>query len=137
MKKRGIPFASFWALSDDNIKKRDPKEVSFLFDLLSRGILDLAKEADAHNIRIVCIGERTLLPEKCIKNILKAETLTQNNTAMTAIIAISYGGQSEIIHAIQRVVSSGKDITTLSKEDFEPFLESSVYPPPDLIVRTG
>jgi undecaprenyl diphosphate synthase len=88
VKERGIPYASFWALSDDNIKKRDTKELQYLFELLATGIVDLAQDAAKNNIRIVCIGDRSLLPEKCVKNMKKAEKLTENNTAMTAIIAL-------------------------------------------------
>ncbi len=32
--KRDIPYISFWALSDDNIRERSEEEVNYLFDLL-------------------------------------------------------------------------------------------------------
>ena len=79
---------SLWALSDDNIRTRSEEEVKYLFHLLEKGILDIAKDANTENIRIVCIGDRELLPKKCIKNMMQAEQMTQNNSAMTAIIAI-------------------------------------------------
>jgi undecaprenyl diphosphate synthase len=65
--------------------------VGYLFRLLERGILDLAKDAMKENIRIICIGNRSLLPDSCVKNMEKAESMTAENTTMTAIIAIGYG----------------------------------------------
>ncbi len=137
VKQLGIPFASFWALSDDNIKKRSPEEVEYLFRLLETWILDLAKDANKNNIRIVCIGDRELLPEKCRKNIEKAEKITKNNNEMTAIIAIGYGWQEEIVRAIRSLAQTGQDMTGVTTEDISSHIETSAFPPPDLIIRTG
>ncbi len=84
----GIPYCSFWALSDDNITNRTKDEVNYLFDLLTSGVLDIAKDAHKDDIKLVFIGDRTLLPEECQKNMKEAEEMTQNNTQMTAILAI-------------------------------------------------
>ena len=56
---------------------------------------------------------------------------------MTAIIAIGYGGQEEILRARKLIQDSGKNPDTLSREEFTRFVESAQYPPPDIIVRTG
>jgi undecaprenyl pyrophosphate synthase len=49
---RDLPVVSFWALSDDNIRERSETEVSYLFDLLTRGIKDLIKQATERGIRL-------------------------------------------------------------------------------------
>ncbi len=136
-KKLGIPFASFWALSDDNIKKRSSEEVGYLFRLLEKWILDLAKEANTDNIRIICIGNRELVPENCRKNMDKAEKMTESNTAMTAIIAIGYGWQEEIIRAVQKLAKTGFEMSWVTVDDISSYIETSSFPPPDLIIRTG
>jgi undecaprenyl diphosphate synthase len=136
-KNLGIPYASFWALSDDNIRKRAPEEVGYLFQLLERWILDLAQEAHTQNIRIMCVGDRTLLPEKCVKNIRKAEKITEKNTEMTVIIAVGYGWQEEIMRAVHSLAHTGKDMTQVTLLDMLAHIETSAFPPPDIIVRTG
>ncbi len=136
-KKMGIPFASFWALSDDNIKKRSPEELWYLFSLLEKGILDIAKDANKNNIRIICVGDRSLIPERCKKNMIKAEKLTENNTDMTAIIAIGYGWQEEIARAVRSLSHTWQDMTQITVEDIRTHIETSPFPPPDLIIRTG
>lgn len=50
--ERRIPCVSFWALSDDNIRERSQIEVSYLFDLLVRGINKLIQQANDKNIRL-------------------------------------------------------------------------------------
>ncbi len=137
IKELGIPFVSFWALSDDNIKKRSTEEVGYLFRLLEQWILDLAKDANKNNIRIVCIGDRELLPEKCRKNIEKAEKITKNNNEMTVIIAVGYGWQEEIARAVRALAQTRKDMTGVTLEDISSYVETSAFPPPDLIIRSG
>lgn len=135
--KRWIPFISLWALSDDNIHNRSTEEVTYLFDLLGRWMLDIAKEAKADGNKVVVVWNRSLLPEKCQKSIHKAEKLTENETGTTVIIALGYGGQEEIIRAIHQAATSGADMWIITHEEFKKHIETTVYPPPDLIVRTG
>ncbi len=136
-KHMSIPYASFWALSDDNIKKRSPEEVDYLFSLLTRWILDIAKAATKENIRIICIGDRSLLPDRCVKNMKKAELMTENNSAMTAIIAIGYGGQEEIARAVTALMADIWKVDTITTDDILWYLETGRFPPIDLIIRTG
>lgn len=89
-KSRSIPYASFWALSDDNIRERSRDEVQYLFGLLTKTMPDITRLAIKENLRIEIVGDRGLLPEKCNTAILKAEEATKDNTAMTIILAIGY-----------------------------------------------
>jgi undecaprenyl diphosphate synthase len=56
---------------------------------------------------------------------------------MTVILAIGYGGQEEIARAVCDLARTGKDMTQVIREDILSVLETSVFPPPDMIVRTG
>jgi undecaprenyl diphosphate synthase len=136
-KKRSLPYVSFWALSDDNIKKRSQEEVAYLFDLLEKEVPNLLKDATKESLRIVIIGNRDLLPETCQKALQEVEEKTASYTGMTVIIAIGYGGQDEVIRAIHAASRTGVDMGHIDIETFRGFLDSGIYPPPDLIVRTG
>ncbi len=131
----GLEYCSFWALSDDNITQRSKEEVKYLFDLLTLGILDIAKDAHKQWIKIVCIWDRSLLTKKCQENMIKAEEMTAKNTLMTTIVALGYGWQEEIVRAIKSYIESGSDVP-LTKKTFSSYIESSEFPPADLIVRT-
>jgi len=50
--EKNIPYVSFWALSDDNIRERSKIEIAYLFDLLVRGLKRLIKRANEKNIRL-------------------------------------------------------------------------------------
>ncbi len=135
--ERNIAFVSFWALSDDNIRERSDIEVSYLFDLLTRGIGKLVEQSNAKNVRLYFVWDRSLLRSDCLDAIRMAEKETENNTLMTAIFAIWYGGQEEIARAVCALARTGVDMTQITQADILTYLETSQFPPPDLIVRTG
>lgn len=135
--EKWVEYASFWALSDDNIRERNPLEVKYLFDLLTEGIIRLITQSQEKNIRLFFVGDRRLLRRDCLAAIEKAERETENNTGMKAIFAIGYGGQEEIARAVSDLAKSGKDMTNVTREDIFSYLETGKYPPVDLIIRTG
>ncbi len=137
VKKKGIPYVSIWALSDDNIMNRSKEEVKYLFELLTKGMLDIAKEAKEEGNKIVVVGDRKLIPKKCLESIEYAETYTKDGTWITTIVAIAYGGQEEMVRAVKKIVSDGLSEDDISKDSLKKYVESAEYPPPDLIVRTG
>lgn len=137
VKKKWIPYVSLWALSDDNIANRSKDEVKYLFELLTKGMRDIATEAKEEGNRIVVVWDRSLLPKKCLESIDFAEELTKNETWITTIVAIGYGGQEEIIRAVKKFLSEWWKEADISKENLKNYIESAAYPPPDLIVRTG
>ncbi len=98
--EREIPTISFWALSDDNIRERSDAEVSYLFDLLIRGIDDLIKQSNKRSTRLYFVGNRSLLRSDCVEAIERAELATQKNIKMQCVFAIGYGGQEEIARAV-------------------------------------
>ena len=56
---------------------------------------------------------------------------------MTAILAVAYSGQDEIVRGIKKCISAGVDLLKLTEKEFLSYLDTGAYPPPDLIVRTG
>ena len=67
--------------------------------------------------------------------------MTQNNTRLTLIIALSYGGRAEILHAAIRIVD---DIThgllktsDIDEEAITSRLFTADIPNPDLLIRTS
>ena len=79
-----------------------------------------AETAELHknNVRIKIIGDRRKLPDDIVKLIEHSEGTTENNTGLTAILALSYGGRQDITHAVQslaREVAAGR----LAAEDID------------------
>lgn len=86
--EKNIPYASFWALSDDNIAKRPEEERRYLFSLLEKALPDITELSQKNNIRIKIIGNRQLLPPGCITAIDVAENDTKDNTGTTVLLGI-------------------------------------------------
>lgn len=135
--EKGVECASFWGLSDDNIRERSAIELKFLFDLFGKFFEKFLKKAQDNNIRLHFVGDRTLLRADCREIISEAEEITKNNSAMNVIFALGYGGQEEIARAVQSLARSGADMTKVTREDIFAHLETGKFPQVDLIVRTG
>jgi undecaprenyl diphosphate synthase len=128
-----IKYFSFWALSTENLLKRSPEEIKKLFNLMEYFLKKKGDELNKKNIKIKVIGDLEKLPTHLQKEIEKIIKKTEKNTMMEVILAINYGGRDEIIRAIKKI----KDVKTISKENFDSYLDTAGIPPPDLIIRTG
>ncbi len=127
----GIKFLSLYVFSTENWK-RPKAEVDGLF-ALAKNYLDNTVKASEGNVKVVVSGDILALPLPLRNKISKTVCLTQNNTGICVNLCINYGGQTEIVDAVNKLVSSGSAIT---KENLEGALYNAL-PPVDVIVRTG
>ena len=60
---------------------------------------------------------------------------------MVLILALNYGGRTEILDAVKAIASSVRagivDIPDINEELFSNFLYTSAFPDPDLLIRTS
>ena len=92
------------------------------------------KNALEKNLRYRVIGSRERLPKKLAKLCDKLEETSAENTAGTVVFALNYGGQQEIVDAVNAAIASGEPVT---KESFETYLDTGDLLPIDLMVRTS
>lgn len=123
----------FYALSTENWK-RDPLEVNALLELLKDYLSDLT-EVKEEKIRLRMIGERERFPKDIQELMEKAEAETAAGTAGTVLIALSYGGRSEILNAVNALLASGTK--SVDEHSFGNALWTTGIPDPDIIIRTG
>jgi len=84
---------------------RAPEEVSYLMNLLREALAE--REISAYkkeNIKIRVIGDRTMLEEDMRTWIARAEEHTKDQSGMTLVFLLSYGGRREIVYAASRLV---------------------------------
>lgn len=132
----GVKYFTFWALSTENAKKRSKEEYANLLGLMKFFLERRVTKLHKKNVRIRVIGNVGSFPENIQKSIAKATDLTKDNTGITVIFGISYGGRDEIIRGIHKAVSEGK-VNDLTVDNFGDFLDTKGIPDPDLIIRTG
>jgi undecaprenyl diphosphate synthase len=90
---------------------------------------------------LAAIGNLEKLPQDCIKELQQTMELTKNNTGMTLVLALSYSGRWEIMHAVKKLVqdvSEGKlEVNQITDDIFSEYLNTSSIPDPELIIRTS
>lgn len=82
------------------------------------------------------------IARKTIQAIEEAKIKTADNTGLTLIFAINYGGRAEIVHGIQTLMkemrhASDQDIDALTEQHFQKYLMTRDYPDPELLIRTS
>ncbi len=136
----GVEVLTLYAFSTENWK-RPADEVGGLMGLLKNYLQKELNRMLKNNIRLTCIGNIEKLPSDVLDVLEKTMAETSKNSKLTLNLALSYGGRSELIHAIRNIAKeacAGK----LSSEDIdEKLIDSHLYtadlPDPDLLIRTG
>ena len=138
--KRGVKALTLFAFSSENWR-RPAKEVGLLMELLHNALGREVKRLHDNNVRLRFIGDRTAFSEKLQSRLVEGEETTRDNTGLTLVVAVNYGGMWDITHAarlIARRVKEGLiDVDDIDQDLFANFLSSHDLPDPDLFIRTG
>jgi undecaprenyl diphosphate synthase len=136
----GIPYLTLYAFSTENWL-RPKSEVDALMGLLDKFLKSEQKELLDNNIRLLTIGEVERLPLNVRKSLQQAIAATKDNTALNLVLALSYGGRSEIVRMVQalaRKVKNGQfSPEAISTERIVEHLFTHDIPDPDLLIRTS
>jgi undecaprenyl diphosphate synthase len=136
----GIDYLTLYAFSSENWS-RPKAEVSALMTLLNQFLKSKLKDLDRQNIRLLCIGQLDRLPTKTRELIQRTVAHTANHTAMTLVLALSYGGREEIVAAARSLAcdaAAGKiNPADIDKPLFASRLQTADIPDPDLLIRTS
>lgn len=133
----GIKYLTLYTFSEENWS-RPPKEVNALMNLLTNLLRKETPELNKNNVRLLFIGRLYKFPEKVRTEIDKAKNLTAANTGLNLTLALSYGGRSEIIDGIKKILADQSiSFQELNEDNFKEYLYDSKLPDPDLLIRTS
>jgi undecaprenyl diphosphate synthase len=94
-----------------------------------------------NNIRLNAIGRIEDLPADVQMTLRETMRKTEGCNGMILNLALSYGGRSEIIHAVREIVSDFQKGKTKPEEitvqRFPEYLWTHGIPDPDLLIRTS
>lgn len=136
----GISYLTLFGFSSENWK-RPEAEVRDLMGLLRYYLSNEIVYLSERGVRLQVIGDRARLNPEIVALIEKGERETAAGRHLTLVIALSYGGRSEIASAARRVaerVAAGEirpheiDETMIAGH-----LETVGIPDPDLLIRTS
>jgi len=100
-REMGIKFLTLYAFSMENWDRPD-REVQALMKLLEKYLHSEEREMLDNNIRLLSIGNLEFLKDPIKKALLESTRKTSQNTGMTLILALSYGGRDEITEAAKK-----------------------------------
>lgn len=132
----GVKYISFYTFSTENWNRAE-EEVRGLMRLIRRLFTTDLKQMIKDNYRMVVLGGRENLPQDISRMIDNAEESSRNGTRATLVVCFNYGGQQEIVRAVERAMESGMSASDITNTNFVQFLDHPDVPPCDLIVRTS
>jgi len=136
----GVEFLTLYAFSSENWK-RPKREVDTLMKLLEHFLKSKTPKMMKQNVRFQAIGRLHDLPQSCQDRLHKSIEQTAQNTGLTLILALSYGGREEIIDGIKSLVESVEkghlDSAMITGDVFSKHLYTRYFPDPDLMIRTS
>ncbi len=137
----GIRHITFYAFSTENWS-RPEAEVKAIMRLLGDYVqeaLDRLEENRAKGIRLRFIGERDRIDKKLLSLMETVEDATKDMTKVNLNVALNYGGQQEILHAVRALAADAQKgllrPEAISLADVQQRLYTAEQPPVDLMIR--
>jgi undecaprenyl diphosphate synthase len=136
----GIKYLTLYAFSMENWN-RPKEEVDTLMKYLARYLKNEVPELSRNNVRLEVIGQIYRLPEPVQEQLAKATETLKKNNGLTVILALSYGGRTEIVEAIRSIAAKVKEGVLEPAEIHEQIVAQHLYtrqwPDPDVVIRTS
>ncbi len=136
----GVSYLTLFGFSSENWN-RPKDEIGDLMGLLRLYLQSEIRELKSKGIKLMVIGDRSRFAPDIVALIDEAEAETADNTRLTLVLALSYGGRQEIASAagrLARLAAEGKiDPGSIDEESFGAYLDTAEIPDPDLLIRTS
>ncbi len=136
----GIKYLTLYAFSVENWN-RPKDEVDALMKYLVHYLKSETPELNKNNVRLEIIGQTYRLPEAVQEHLKKSLATLSKNNGLTLIMALSYGGRTEIVEAARSIAQQVKlgelDPADITEQVFAQHLYTRNLPDPDLLIRTS
>src|SRR6187399_1781788 len=103
----GVKYLTLYAFSVENWN-RPKDEVDTLMKYLARFLKNEIGELNKNNVRLEAIGQIYRLPEFVQEQLKKTKAALAKNNGLTLVLALSYGGRTEIVEAVRAIASKVK-----------------------------
>jgi undecaprenyl diphosphate synthase len=135
---KGVKYLTLFAFSTENWS-RPVEEVSTLMGLFLQYLEKELKNLSQAGVRLQVIGDVTGFAQELQDRIAEAVKATAVNDGIVLTVAANYGGQWDIVQAVQRwqAAHPQDDVQSLTQEHLAQYLSTAYMPDPDLLIRTG
>jgi undecaprenyl diphosphate synthase len=90
-----------------------------------------------NGVQLRHIGRLEGISDRLKQRVREAIDHTSDNDRIILNVAFNYGGRTEIVDAVRRIVESGMSPEQLDEDLFSQHLYTAGLPDPDLIIRTA
>jgi len=130
--KRGVRYMTFWAFSTDNWQ-RSKEEVGGIMSIFRHVIRKQWQRLHEKGVKIQVIGDISKFPTDIHDALMDVVEQTKENTIITVVFALNYGGRDEIVRAMKILHAE----SVISEMTVSQALDTAGIPDPEFIVRTG
>ena len=134
----GVKYLTLYTFSTENWS-RPEDEVSALMGLVLSSLED--EIFMKNDVRFQVVGETERLPKPVQDKLRETMEHTAQNSAMTMVVALSYGARWEITKAVRDIAQSVKDgemnVDDITEEAVSRHMATNFMPDPELLIRTG
>ena len=136
--KLGIKYLTLFAFSTENWS-RPADEVSTLMGLFVQYLEKEMGSLAAAGVRLKVIGDVAGFAPELQTRIHAAEKATQQNQAITLVVAANYGGQWDLVQAVKnwQAAHPEANVSQLTQAQLAQHLSTAGMPDVDLLIRTG
>jgi undecaprenyl diphosphate synthase len=136
----GVDYLTLYTFSVENWN-RPGTEVRALMSFLRQTLRNEVRRLDDNNVRLRAIGRIGDLPDAVRAELARASDSLKDNSGLTLVLALSYGGRAEILDAVARIERDGRraqaPAARLTEAGFRTYLYAGDVPDPDLLIRTS
>jgi undecaprenyl diphosphate synthase len=136
----GVKYLTLFIFSVENWK-RPKTEVAYIMKLLYNTTRIEIDELHKNNVKLITTGRIAELPQASRFVLRQAIRKTAKNTGLVLNLALNYGGRTEILDAVKKIIKDVKkgviSGSRINQEMFEKYLYTCDLPDPDLLIRTS
>ena len=133
--EKWITHLTLWALSTENLEKRNEEEVAGIIKLVN-SVQKYLSKMKVKSLKFQTIWDISKLPKESQQVLEAIKQETQHNTWITVTLGLIYWWQDEIVRATKKILKAWIDPETLTPTEFRKYLDTAILPLPDVIVRT-
>lgn len=139
-KEIGIKVMTMYVFSTENWNRSRDEVLAlmWLFESYIRNMIPTMVENEMH---FDTIGDLSKLPEGVNNAVKEAKEATKHFSSIKVIFAMNYGARDELKRAFQKMLSdfslNNYSLEDVTEEKIASYLDTSAYPDPDLLIRTG
>lgn len=131
-----IPCLTLYAFSTENWS-RPSVEIQGLMHILGEFIDRETQSLHEQGVHLRHLGSLEGISDSLCHKVRYAIELTHNNDRLTLAIAFNYGGRTDIVNAVRKLIAQGIPVDAIDEQLISANLSTSGLPDPDLVIRTS